>query len=475
MPMKRASSSALALLLPLAFATSACTGDDDDGTDEVGETDDTGEDTTEDDDDTTTTTTTTDDGDTTESEDTSDDESPETSETADTETDTETDTDSETDTDTGDEKPELGSTPNVQCEGALVNLATIRAENLVAEPDPMTVEMAYVDTALQDFVQQAGALLGRIDNGVLIDDAAILESIDAASSLDLIDVEWRIYLVMHLYVRAQTSNVSGTLPDPNNDPALLYAKWDAAWCYWDGALRPLGQTADMIGPEADESIEATIDAGFAWGHDNIEGEQPWAVDEWELPAARQQVEKSLYTLFHRLVHGWSIAAQQEGDTFAGEAMAHQAYGAFQPLEDRMAGRNTPGIAIIEEQLLASPAVIDPDNVLRQMNIAFAKRVRRYSNHALPDVDATMGTAPGYVAGVEGKTYGRLIDSYMVDALDGFDLASHRLAWETWVDAIEADDLATAETASAELVDWNCQYQAFLGIAECTGSADEPAP
>lgn len=444
--MKRASSSALALLLPLAFAT-ACTENDDDGTDEVGATE-TGD--------------TTDDSTATETDDKTDATDDTTTDTADTET-------------GGDDKPELGSTPNVQCEGALANLATIRDENLTADPDPMVIEMAYVETPLQDFVQQTGALLGRIDDGVLIDDKAILDALDSGTSLDLLDAQWRIYLVMHLYVRAQISDVSGTLPDPNNDPALLYAKWDAAWCYWDGALRPLGQTADMIGPEADESIEASIDAGFEWGHDNIEGAQPWAVDEWQLPAARQQVEKSLYTLFHRLVHGWSIAAQQEGDTPIGEAIAHRAHGAFQPLEDRMAGRNTPGIAIIEEQLLANPVQIDPTDVLRQMNIAFAKRVRRYSDHALPDVDATIGSAPGYVAAVEGKTYGRLIDVYMVDALDGFDLASHRLAWDAWINAIEADDLAAATTASAELVDWNCQYQDFLGIEACTGSADQPAP
>jgi hypothetical protein len=272
--------------LPLALTIAACPSSEGE-TDEVGETDETdGTDGTDETADTTS-----------ESESTSED--TDTSETLESET-GETDETGET----GETEPELGATPNVQCEGALASFATVLAENQAEDPDPLAVEMAYVDTALQEFVQQAGAQLGRVDQGVLIDDAAILDALDSGTALDLIDVEWRIYLVMHLYVRGQTTSVSGTLPDPANDPALLYAKWDAAWCFWDGALRPLGQASDMLGPDDEASIETTIDEGFAWGHDYIQGPQPWAIDEWQVPAARQQIEKSLYTLFHRLVHGW---------------------------------------------------------------------------------------------------------------------------------------------------------------------------
>lgn len=279
---------------------------------------------------------------------------------------------------------------------------------------------------------------------------------------------------MHLYIRTVTTAVSETLPDPNNDPALLYAEWDAAYCYWNGAIRPLAQIADQVGSEVD-SIEADIDMGFGWGHDHIEGAQPWAIDEWEVPAAKQILEKTLFTLFHRLTYAWSMAALEAGDTPEGWALARDAHGAFQPLEDRMAGRNTPGIAIIEEQLLDDPSLIDPDDVLRQLNIGFAKRTRRYNDHALTEVDSTMGTAAGYKGAVEGRTYSKLIEPYMADALDGFDVTAYRDAWEAWITAVRSDDLPAAEAASATLVDWNCQFQAYLGIAECTASEDEPAP
>ncbi len=433
----------------LLLALPACSGDDDGGADEVGESDDATESTGE----------------------------------SESETEAETSTDeSETDTDTtdteGDDKPPLGATPNVLCEAALANFATIVAENQKPEPDPTVIEAAYVDSGLQEFVQLAGAVTGRIEQGVLIDDAAILDSLELALDEDprpaMLDVEWRIVLVMHLFIRTTITEVSETLPDPANDPALLYARWDDAYCYWDGALRPLGQLADSVGPEID-AIEAAIDEGFEWGHDHIEGAQPWAIDEWIVPAAKQRVEKTLYTLFHRLVHGWSIAALEAGDTPEGQALARMAHGAFQPLEDRMEGRNTPGIAIIEDQLLGDPSLIDPDDVLRQLNIAFAKRTRRYADHALPEIDGSMGTAAGYKAAIEGETYNKLIDPYIAEAVDGFDIAAYREAWTAWITAIQADDLPAAEAASATLVDWNCQYQAQLGIAECTSSADEPGP
>src|SRR5690606_16671002 len=151
----------------------------------------------------------------------------------------------------GDEKPNLGDTPNVLCEAALANLDMIVAENEGNAPDAMAVEAAYIDTGLQEFVQLAGAVTGRIEDGVLIDDAAILAAIDDGSELALLDVEWTIYLAMQQYIRHEISDVAATLPDPANDPALLYGRWDAAWCYWNGALRPLAQQADAIGLAGD--------------------------------------------------------------------------------------------------------------------------------------------------------------------------------------------------------------------------------
>src|SRR5690349_370080 len=71
------------------------------------------------------------------------------------------------DGDTGDgdgdgDGPNLGDTPNVLCEAALANLAMIVAENQSGTPDVMTIEAAYLDTGLQEFVQLSGAVTGRI-------------------------------------------------------------------------------------------------------------------------------------------------------------------------------------------------------------------------------------------------------------------------------------------------------------------------
>ena len=145
--------------------------------------------------------------------------------------------------------------------------------------------------------------------------------------------------------------------------------------------------------------------------------------------------------------------------------------AFQIIEDRMASKNTPGIAIIEDALLGDPAMIDADELLRQMNIAFAKRTRKYTDLALPSVGDLMATPEGYTGANEGGTYSKLVEPFMLE-LDGFDQASYRDSWGAWITAIEADDLSAGEAASVVLTEYNCALQAALGIAECTSSIDE---
>ena len=388
------------------------------------------------------------------------------------ETDTaETDT-AETDTDTGEGgKPELGATPNVQCEAALAQLEIIAMENLSGAPDPELIAAAYIDTGLQAAVQEAGVISGRIEDGVLIDDAAILASIDLALDVgepsDMIDVEWGVYLALHKFIRSEIAAIADVLPDPANDPALLYARWDATWCYYDGALRQMAQAADAYGLEGD-SIEADLDAAYLWGHSGIEGEESWAVDEWVVGPAKQQIEKTTFAMVHRLILGWAEEAADSDDLLA----QRRAYAAFQLIEDRLSGKNTPGIAWIEDALTGPPGDVDVDELTRQLNIAFVKRTRKYTDLALPDVGALMGTSEGFKGATEGSTYSKLVEPFMVQDLEGFDLPAYRASWATWIEAIANDDVPAAETASADLVDWNCQYQAALGIAECTSSVDE---
>lgn len=376
-------------------------------------------------------------------------------------------TEEDTGTDTGEEKPGLGDTPNVLCEAALANLDMIAAENASGSPDALTIEAAYLDTGLQEFVQYAGAITGRIEGGVLIDDAAILAAIADGSDLAMIDLEWQVYLAMHQFIRAEIADISETLPDPANDPALLYARWDAAWCYYDGAMRSMAQAADAYGLAGD-TIEADLDAAFEWGHDGIEGEQPWAIDEWVVGPAKQQVEKTSFAMLHRLILEWAEIAAADDDV----AAQRNAYAAFQLIEDRMEGKNTPGIEWVETELSGAPTDIDVAELTRQLNIAFVKRTRKYTDLALPDVGGLMGTAEGYKGAVEGATYSKLVEPFMLEALDGFDLDAYRDSWAAWIQAIADDDVAAGESASAEVTDWNCQYQAALGIAECTSSIDE---
>src|SRR5690606_28514244 len=125
---------------------------------------------------------------------------------------------------------------------------------------------------------------------------------------------------MQQYIRHENSGVLGTPPDPNNEPALLYARWVDASRHWDAGLRPLGQIVDRIRLPG-ECIEADIDAGFQRGHDGIEGEQPWAIDAWEVGPAKQIVEKTTYALAHRLVMQWSADAAEEAEADTAEAYA----------------------------------------------------------------------------------------------------------------------------------------------------------
>lgn len=376
--------------------------------------------------------------------------------------------------DTGEPGRELGSTPNVLCEAAAAELEVITLENASGAPDLATVTAAYLGedgsgTALQELVHTWGGRLGRVESGVLVDEAAILDALAAGTPADLVDVETRITLVVSLLVRARIDEVASALPEADRSPDLLYAAWDDAYCWYQAVVRPHAEAADALASELEPTV-ADLQGAFEWGHGGIESEAAaFAIDEWSVPAAKQRLEKTLFRVYDRLVLDLATQAQAEDDPL----LARRARGLFRLLEDRLAGRNTPGIAIIEAELTGDPTQIDPEVIRRELDVAWAKRTRRYATLALEE--GTLGAPAGHTGAHEGRTYAKVLLPAMEATLDGFDGADHLAQWDAWIQAIVDDDPLAAQAASDALVAPLCEYQAALGIAACTGTDDEPAP
>lgn len=379
---------------------------------------------------------------------------------------------------TGDEPDEpgreLGSTPNVLCEAAAAELQIIALENASGAPDLATVTAAYLGedgsgTALQELVHTWGGRLGRVESGVLVDEAAILDALAAGTPADLVDVETRLYLVISLLVRARIDEVASAVPEADRSPALLYAAWDDAYCWYQAVVRPHAEAADALAAEL-EPTAVDLQGAFEWGHGGIESEAAaFAIDEWSVPAAKQTLEKTLFRVYDRLVLDLAARAREADDPL----LARRALGLFGLLEDRLAGRNTPGIAIIEAELAGDPALVDPDVIRRELDVAWAKRTRRYATLAIEE--GTLGTPAGHTGAHEGRTYAKVLLPAMEAELEGFDGAAHLAQWDAWIEAIADDDPTAAQAASDALVAPLCEYHARLGIAACTGTEDEPAP
>ena len=204
------------------------------------------------------------------------------------------------------------------------------------------------------------------------------------------------------------------------------------------------------------------------GHDAISGEPPTtAIDEWRLPAAKQRLEKSLYRALQRVIV--ELAGQARDD--ADPAAARRALELFLSIESRLTDRNTPGIAQVNAMLGGDPAMIDPQAILVELDIAFAKRTRTYASAA---VDASeLGVPGGYKGAVEGGTYARLVVAGMADKVEGFDPAAYLADWEAYAELVRVGtDLDALAKVSASLVDVTCAYQTALGVASCSGDVDE---
>lgn len=321
-----------------------------------------------------------------------------------------------------------------------------------ADGDAAAATSGY-DASLRSFVQALDAAHGRTD------DAAIVAALSEGSASGAALAEGHLFAALAKHLRESLSAVESGAADK-------YAAWDEAHCVWDGALRTLAARAEAAA--AGDPIVADIDAALDAGHDAIGGDAPaTTMDDWRVPPARQVVEKTLFRAAHREI----VAQAERAASAADPAAAARALGAFGIVRDRLEGRNTPGIAVIEAMLSGDAAAIDAGAVRRELDVAFAKRTRNYADQAFVD---GLGIPSSYKGAVEGRTYAKLIAAGMAAA--GLSTAGYLADWDDYVARVRVgDDEAAAREVSQRLVDATCAYQAALGIAACTGDADEPAP
>jgi len=92
-----------------------------------------------------------------------------------------------------------------------------------------------------------------------------------------------------------------------------------------------------------------------------------------------------------------------------------------------------------------------------------------------DPATSAGTAKGVTGAYEGRTYAKLIAYDVAAKVSGVSEDAFLAEWDTYVTAVEDGDQAAVSAAPSNLVTWVCEYQAVLGIAECTDSVDEVSP
>lgn len=384
------------------------------------------------------------------------------------------------------DEPALGDTPLIDCDATMLAYEQIAGELALPDPDLDYVVELYRGegyevasgtptpgaTPLQGWVREVGGRLGRVEAGVLIDDAEIEAALDLAATeqgearkLALLDVLGVLRRIALFDVRARITAVSDVLPDPARDPGILHAEWDSAYCVWSGTIAPLARAVDA---RSSEGWEARVVAGFELGSAGIMGpDEPWAADEYATKPAKQIVEKGSFAIVLR-----ELLALAEAGAAGDAAAAREALGLFQLIEDRIAGRNTPAIAEIEAMLAGPTDAIDPVALRDEIAIAFVKRTRKYCDEAL--VADVLGTVDGVKGAEEGFVYMLTILPYMSELLgdEGFVAADYEATWIAYRDAVLAEDFDAATAASEQLVMWNCAMQSALGIAECTSDADE---
>ena len=350
---------------------------------------------------------------------------------------------------------ELGAGASEQCVSAMTHAAKLT--EAVAAGDAAAAVAAYTGTDLQTYVV-------AIDGAEGTADATITASLAIGDATELAAVEGRLHTALISHLRAQLAAVEEGTDDH-------YASWDEAHCIWDGALRGIATKADAATwTSIEEQIVADIDAGFQAGHDGIQGEPPnSSADDWQVPPNKQRVEKSLYRAIQRVIVELATKARTDKDP----AAARLALELFASIESRLDGRNTPGIAQVQAILGGDPAAIDPDAVLLELDIAFAKRTRTYASGAIDNDE--LGVPGGYEGAVEGGVYAKLIAAGIVKSgkVAGFELKAYLDAWDRYAVLVRGGtQLEELNAISKYLVDTTCAYQTALGVAECSGNVDE---
>lgn len=344
----------------------------------------------------------------------------------------------------------LGDHASQTCLDAMAAAADFFAA--AAQGDAAAASAAYVDP-LKSFVQALDAAHERSD------DAAIVAALEQADGPGAALAEGHLFSSLSAHLRANLAAVETGAEDK-------YAAWDEAYCVWDGGLRKLAERAQAEGWSVEgDPIVADIDAAFEAGHAGISGEAPnTSIDDWRIPPSKQIIEKTLFRAAHRDVVGQAGRASKAADPIA----AARALGSFGVIRDRIQGRNTPGIALIEDMLAGDVAMISSTKIAFELDKAFSKRTYNYADQAFGE---GLGIPSSYKGAVEGRTYAKLIIAGMKSTMM-IDTAAYLADWEEYVDHVRTGaDEAAAKVVSDRLIETTCSYQKLLGIA-CTGSDDE---
>lgn len=355
--------------------------------------------------------------------------------------------------------PPAPGSDDPRCGAAVVYLNAVRGATDIA-----ALRSAYQKTALQTLVQTSDAATKRED------DATITTLLAGSEPTSVVAVQYAIHGALAQWMRQNLK-----LAAEDKDRGKRGEAWAAARCVWAQDLRHLGLALQIRSnalttdtARDDTTVVDVIDAAFTVGNVAVTAEP---VDERNLLPARQVVEKSWYRIVHRELGEAATRAHADNDPIA----ARRALGLFDMLRDRLHDKNTPGIAVVSAILTSDPASIDATAVLREIDVALAKRTRKYCSEPL---DAKqLGTPAGSASAQEGATYARVLLPGMRSLLAAqkFDAEAHMANWSAFVEAVDVGvDTDEIKRLSEDLVHWNCAHQQALGIRECTATADEVA-